>query len=465
MPRPEFNDPSTAPGVSPGAFSWQASGRAFRASLVPVRPQGRLGVAGGDGASSPARRSWCSAVTARASPRSAAGGRRTASRPRRGPWAAGLVGWVPERFPADQPFTAEQYLRRTAAMRGRADPDAVDRWIERLLLTDHAGTRLAELSKGTAQKVGLAQALLVPPGLLVLDEPWEGLDAVARTLVPEIVAEVTAAGGAVLVSDHRGEIAGCPARSHWTVADGTVTPAAGPRPTTRGRRGDRGPSGRRRPGDGPAPCRRSPRPRRTPIDPTWPRRAGTGRRRPSPMIALVRMRLAAFLRSGRALAPADRGAGGPRRHLRRRTVPAAAAYGYSAAALFPVLAWLTKLLLDTEPDVQRRLARVAVGAGREAVAGLLAAGVVALVVCALGDARAVALRRHRRPGPAVGRWHRLPRRAGAPAGRAAGGGARRAGQPRGHPQRPQRRGRPGRRRGAGRRPRLRARSRRGSSRR
>ena len=99
------------------------------------------------------------------------------------------------------------------------------------------------------------------------------------------------------------------------------------------------------------------------------------------MSALVRMRLAGFLRGGRALAPliavlVELGiiyGGGPS--------PAAVAYGYSAAALFPVLAWLTKLLLDTEPDGQRRLARLAVGPGREAVAGVLAAGVCALAVC------------------------------------------------------------------------------------
>lgn len=133
-----------------------------------------------------------------------------------------VVGWVPERFPADQPFTAGDYLRRMAEVRGVRDPHAVDRWIERLLLTEHAGTRLADLSKGTAQKVGLAQALLVPPGLLVLDEPWEGLDAVARTLIPDIVAEVTAAGGSVLVSDHRGEIDALPGAAHWTIAEGTL---------------------------------------------------------------------------------------------------------------------------------------------------------------------------------------------------------------------------------------------------
>ncbi|GAA0534748.1 hypothetical protein GCM10010172_14760 [Paractinoplanes ferrugineus] len=98
------------------------------------------------------------------------------------------------------------------------------------------------------------------------------------------------------------------------------------------------------------------------------------------MSALVWMRIAGFVRGGRALAPliavlVELGViyGGG-------ASPAAVAYGYSAAALFPVLAWLTKLLLDTEPDVQRRLARLSVGPAREATGGLLAALVVALVV-------------------------------------------------------------------------------------
>jgi ABC-2 type transport system ATP-binding protein len=137
-----------------------------------------------------------------------------------------VVGWVPERFPADQPFTAGGYLHRMAEVRGQSDPAVVDRWIERLLLSEHAGTRLSDLSKGTAQKVGLAQALLVRPGLLVLDEPWEGLDSVARTLIPDIVSEITTAGGSVLVSDHRGEITTLTGARHWTVADHTVTTAS-----------------------------------------------------------------------------------------------------------------------------------------------------------------------------------------------------------------------------------------------
>jgi hypothetical protein len=101
------------------------------------------------------------------------------------------------------------------------------------------------------------------------------------------------------------------------------------------------------------------------------------------MIALTRMRLSGFVRGGRALPPAIAvlvvlgviyGGGAS---------TAAIAYGYSAAALFPVLAWLTKVLLDAEPDTQRRLARISVGPAREALAGVLAALVVSLIVCVL----------------------------------------------------------------------------------
>ncbi|MER7418095.1 ABC transporter ATP-binding protein [Micromonospora peucetia] len=139
------------------------------------------------------------------------------------------VGWVPERFPADQPFTVERYLTamgRVAGLDPAAAGRAVDHWTSRLGLSGFRQVRLPELSKGTAQKVGLAQAVLRPPGLLVLDEPWEGLDAATRDLVPAVIDEVTAAGGSVLVSDHRGEIGRLSGARRWTVADGVVTESA-----------------------------------------------------------------------------------------------------------------------------------------------------------------------------------------------------------------------------------------------
>ncbi|MET7960997.1 ABC transporter ATP-binding protein [Micromonospora zamorensis] len=136
------------------------------------------------------------------------------------------VGWVPERFPADQPFTVARYLTgmaQVAGLGGAAADEAVTSWTDRLGLSAFRSVRLPELSKGTAQKVGLAQAMLRPPGLLVLDEPWEGLDAATRELVPELIAEVLAADGAVLVSDHRGETIRLPAARRWLVADGALT--------------------------------------------------------------------------------------------------------------------------------------------------------------------------------------------------------------------------------------------------
>jgi hypothetical protein len=85
------------------------------------------------------------------------------------------------------------------------------------------------------------------------------------------------------------------------------------------------------------------------------------------------MRLAGFVRSARALPPLIAG-------LVTLTVlhggagaQAAEAYGVSAVVLFPILAWQTRLLLDTEPDVQRRLAGVVAGRRPELAAGVLAA--------------------------------------------------------------------------------------------
>jgi hypothetical protein len=96
--------------------------------------------------------------------------------------------------------------------------------------------------------------------------------------------------------------------------------------------------------------------------------------------ALVGMRLAGYLRTGRLVAPLLAALivlgvlyGGGQ-------AEPAEAYGVSALLLFPVLAWQTKLLLDVEPDVQRRLAITALGARREVAAGLLGAALAAVPV-------------------------------------------------------------------------------------
>ncbi|GAA2376298.1 hypothetical protein Cme02nite_09870 [Catellatospora methionotrophica] len=102
------------------------------------------------------------------------------------------------------------------------------------------------------------------------------------------------------------------------------------------------------------------------------------------MIALTRMRLHAFVRTGRAVAPLIAALAVLSILYGGGQAEAVEAYGVSALVAFPVLAWQTKILLDVEPDVQRRLARVALGsARREIAAGLLAAAVAGLAVIAV----------------------------------------------------------------------------------
>ncbi|GCD42160.1 ATP-binding cassette domain-containing protein [Streptomyces paromomycinus] len=113
--------------------------------------------------------------------------------------------YVPERFPAALPFTAVGYLTHLGRIHGLRGPAAARRatdWLERFGAGGHARTPLAELSKGTSQKVALTQALLADPELLVLDEAWTGLDPAARDVLDRTVAERVAAGGTVVFVDH-----------------------------------------------------------------------------------------------------------------------------------------------------------------------------------------------------------------------------------------------------------------------
>ncbi|KOX31584.1 MULTISPECIES: ABC transporter ATP-binding protein [unclassified Streptomyces] len=115
------------------------------------------------------------------------------------------TAYVPERFPVALPFTALGYLVRLGRVQGLGRAAARARageWLERFGAGGHARTGLAELSKGTSQKVAVAQALLADPALLVLDEAWTGLDAGARAELDAAVRERLAAGATVVFVDH-----------------------------------------------------------------------------------------------------------------------------------------------------------------------------------------------------------------------------------------------------------------------
>ncbi|WP_246147814.1 ABC transporter ATP-binding protein [Nonomuraea turkmeniaca] len=129
----------------------------------------------------------------------------------------GVVGFAPDRFPADQPFTVTAYLRHMSRVRGGARWEP---WAERLAMEHLLAVPLGELSKGSAHKVGLVQALMAEPGLLIMDEPFAGLDAGTREALPSIAAEVAGRGGIVIVSDHQGGLRPLPRLRHWSVVDG-----------------------------------------------------------------------------------------------------------------------------------------------------------------------------------------------------------------------------------------------------
>ncbi len=115
------------------------------------------------------------------------------------------TAYVPERFPAALPFDAAGYLTHLGRVHGLPGPRAARRaadWLERFGITRYAGTPMERLSKGTTQKVAVAQALLAEPGLLVLDEAWTGLDTAARGVLDDAVADQVAAGGTVVFVDH-----------------------------------------------------------------------------------------------------------------------------------------------------------------------------------------------------------------------------------------------------------------------
>lgn len=118
------------------------------------------------------------------------------------------VGYLPDRFPARLRLSASAYLLRIAAVHGRAadGPGAGSAMslLERLRFTGDPSAPMAQLSKGNAQKVALVGALCGGSDLVVLDEPWSGLDRAVAPVLTERLTEAVASGVAVLVTDHTG---------------------------------------------------------------------------------------------------------------------------------------------------------------------------------------------------------------------------------------------------------------------
>ncbi|HEY3557439.1 MAG TPA: ATP-binding cassette domain-containing protein [Kribbella sp.] len=139
---------------------------------------------------------------------------------------ARVVGYVPDVFASHDRLSASAYLTHLGRIRGLSTSTARDRGLElldRLALAGGADTPMRKLSKGNAQKVALAQALLDPPQLLVLDEPWSGLDANAHSTLRELLTEAAGQGAAVAFTEHSAETVRTTATRVCEITNGRLT--------------------------------------------------------------------------------------------------------------------------------------------------------------------------------------------------------------------------------------------------
>lgn len=114
-----------------------------------------------------------------------------------------MVGYLPEVPPLYTDMTVRDYLRFVARLRSLAEHRAaVERVIERTGLHEVAGRVIAHLSKGFRQRVGIAQAIVHDPRVLVLDEPLSGLDPAQRRDIRELVQELSQGDTTVILSTH-----------------------------------------------------------------------------------------------------------------------------------------------------------------------------------------------------------------------------------------------------------------------
>jgi ABC-2 type transport system ATP-binding protein len=115
-------------------------------------------------------------------------------------------GYMPEerglypRMPVGEQIA---YFGRLHGLSAAAARSATSAWLERLGLADRAAAKLEELSHGNQQRAQLAAALVHEPELLVLDEPFAGLDPVAVRTLAEVLRGEARRGAAVLFSSHQ----------------------------------------------------------------------------------------------------------------------------------------------------------------------------------------------------------------------------------------------------------------------
>ncbi|MFQ5616222.1 MAG: ABC transporter ATP-binding protein [Anaerolineales bacterium] len=121
------------------------------------------------------------------------------------PKARSKVGFLPEHFRFHGWLSATEFLKLHADLyRMPREParERIPELIDLVGLAPHARKKLGAFSKGMLQRIGLAQALLNEPELVILDEPTSGLDPLGRRLVRDIIRDLRERGTAVFINSH-----------------------------------------------------------------------------------------------------------------------------------------------------------------------------------------------------------------------------------------------------------------------
>lgn len=120
------------------------------------------------------------------------------------------IGYLPEERGLYKKMKVGEQLRFFAELkdlRGKEAERRIDKWLVKLQLADWKNKRTKELSKGMQQKVQFITAVIHNPDLVILDEPFSGLDPVNVDLMKETILEQKAAGKTIILSTHQMEIA------------------------------------------------------------------------------------------------------------------------------------------------------------------------------------------------------------------------------------------------------------------
>ena len=114
-----------------------------------------------------------------------------------------LIGYLPEERGLYKKMRVRDVLRFYGELKsGRSVSREVDQWLEKLDLAGWGGKKVETLSKGMAQKVQFISAVVSKPRLLILDEPFTGLDPVNADVIRDAVLELQANGTTVILSTH-----------------------------------------------------------------------------------------------------------------------------------------------------------------------------------------------------------------------------------------------------------------------